>query len=103
MRWTVAVITLAIASVGQAPAAENGQITSHISRQAVHSHALAAVGYSKRLRALEVEFASGAIYRYKNVPPQIYYDLLSASSKAQFYDANVRGHFPSVHVRPPRS
>jgi KTSC domain len=69
----------------------------------VHSRALAAVGYSKRLHALEVEFVSGAIYRYNNVPPKVYYDLLSATSKAQFYDAHVRGHFPSVHVKPPQS
>jgi len=50
-----------------------------------------------------VEFISGAVYRYSNVPPQIYRDLLSAASKAQFYDTNVRGHFPSVHVKPRRS
>ena len=103
MRWNVAVIIVAVASVCRASAAEQAQITSHISRQTVHSRALAAVGYSKRLHALEVEFVSGAIYRYKNVPPQVYYDLLSATSKARFYDANVRGHFPSVHVKAPRS
>jgi len=50
-----------------------------------------------------VEFVSGAVYRYSNVPPQIYRDLLGAASKAQFYDTNVRGHFPSVHVKPRRS
>jgi hypothetical protein len=94
---------VAVASVCRASAAEQGQITSHISRQTVHSRALAAVGYSKRLHALEVEFVSGAIYRYNNVPPQVYYDLLSATSKARFYDTNVRGHFPSVHVKAPRS
>jgi hypothetical protein len=103
VRWNVAVIFVAVASVCQAPAAEQAQITSHISRQTVHSGALAAVGYSKRLHALEVEFVSGAIYRYNNVPPQVYSDLLTATSKARFYDANIRGHFPSVHVKAPRS
>jgi hypothetical protein len=96
-------VVIALLSLSCASAAEQRQISSHISRQPVHSHALAAVGYSKRLHALEVEFVSGAIYRYSNVPPQIYRDLLSAASKAQFYDTNVRGHFPSVHVKPRRS
>jgi hypothetical protein len=97
------VIVIALLTLDPARAAEQRQISSRIARQTVHSHALVAVGYSKRLRALEVEFINGAIYRYSNVPPEIYRDLLGAPSKAQFYDANVRGHFPSVHVKPRRS
>jgi KTSC domain len=97
------VIAIALLTLNRAGAAEQRQITSRIARQPVHSHALAAVGYSKRLHALEVEFVNGAIYRYSNVPPEIYRDLLGAPSKAQFYDANVRGRFPAVHVKPPRT
>ena len=96
-------IAIALLTLEPAGAAEQRQITSRIARQPVHSHALAAVGYSRRLHALEVEFVNGAIYRYCNVPPEIYHDLLNAPSKAQFYDANVRGRFPSVHVKPARS
>ena len=105
VRRTARLIVTAIAllTLGSAGAEEQLQVTSRITRQPVHSHALAAVGYSKRLHALEVEFVNGAIYRYSNVPPEIYRDLLDAPSKAQFYDENVRGHFPSVHVKPPRS
>jgi len=96
------VIAIVLLTLDSAAAAEQRQITSRIARQPVHSHALAAVGYSKRLRALEVEFVNGAIYRYSNVPPEIYHDLLVAPSQAHFYDANVRGHFPAVHVKPRR-
>ena len=97
------VIGIALLTFDFARAAEQRQITSRITRQPVHSQALAAIGYSKQLHALEVEFVNGAIYRYTNVPPEIYRNLLGAPSKAQFYDANVRGHFPSVHVKPRRS
>ena len=97
------VVAIALLTLHSAGAAEQRQISSRITRQPVHSHALAAVGYSKRLHALEVEFVNGAIYRYINVPPEIYRDLLDAPSKAQFYDANVRGRFPAVHVKPRRS
>ena len=99
----LAVIAIALLTLDPAGAAEQRQINSRIARQQVHSHALTAVGYSKRLHALEVEFVSGAVYRYTNVPPEIYRDLLGAPSKAQFYDANIRGRFPSVHVKPRRS
>ena len=97
------VIAIALLTFDAAGAEKQRQVTSRITRQPVRSHALAAVGYSKRLHALEVEFVNGAIYRYSNVPPEIYRDLLGAPSKAQFYDENVRGHFPSVHVKPRRS
>ena len=103
MLRSASLVVITLLSLSGASAAEPRQISSRIARQPVHSHALAAVGYSKRLHALEVEFVSGAVYRYSNVPPQIYRDLLSAASKAQFYDTNVRGHFPSVHVKPRRS
>ena len=74
-------------------------IVSHIKRSPVESSAVAAVGYSKRLRALEIEFRNGAIYRYLNVAPGVYEALLNAPSKARFYDENIRRKYRSIHVR----
>jgi len=70
------------------------------STQAVHSTAIAKIGYSKRRRILEIEFVNGAIYRYLDVAPSVYRDLMSAESKARFYDSNIRRHYRSVLVRP---
>jgi lysyl-tRNA synthetase class 2 len=75
-------------------------IISHIARVPVESRALAAIGYSKRLRALEIEFRNGAIYRYLEVSPPVYEALMSAPSKARFYDENIRGKYRWLHVRP---
>lgn len=75
-------------------------IVSHIRRVPIQSTALAAVGYSKRLRALEIEFRNGAIYRYLDVAPEVYDALLHAHSKARFYDDNIRHKYRSLHVRP---
>jgi hypothetical protein len=86
-----------------ASAAASDTISSRIPRSRVHSSALVSVGYSRRLHALEVEFVNGAIYRYLDVPAQTYRDLISAASKARFYDENVRGHFHSVHVKASQS
>ena len=79
---------------------DSERIISHIPRQHVDSTAIAKVGYSKRRHVLEIEFANGAIYRYLDVPPSVYRDLISAESKAQFYDFNIKGKYRSVHVRP---
>ena len=77
-------------------------IVSRIERVPVESRALVAVGYSKRLRALEIEFRRGGTYRYLEVPPSVHQDLLAAESKARFYNAHVRGRYASVFVRPRR-
>lgn len=74
-------------------------VVSRIKRVAVESSALAAVGYSKRLRALEIEFRNGAIYRYLEVDKGVYDALLSAPSKTRFYDQNIRHKYRSLHVR----
>ena len=79
--------------------AESAEIISHIKRDAVQSTALASVGYSRRLHALEIEFRNGAIYRYLNVDPAIYHQLMIAPSKARFYDERIRRKYRSLHVK----
>ena len=81
------------------PAPRPAGIVSRIKRLPVESSALATVGYSKRLRALEIEFRNGAIYRYLDVDPPVYEALLNARSKARFYDENIRRKYRSLHVR----
>jgi hypothetical protein len=83
-----------------AGAAEPAKITSHIRREPLSSTALAAAGYSKRLHILEIEFCNGAIYRYLDVSAVTYRDLLSAGSKARYYDWNIKGRYHCLRVRP---
>jgi KTSC domain len=99
----LAAIFLCVATTLQAdpgPAPEPLGIVSRIRRSPVESTALATVGYSNRLRALEIEFRNGAIYRYLEVAPDVYDALLHAPSKARFYDENIRRKYRSLHVRP---
>lgn len=77
-------------------------IVSHIPRLTTQSTALASIGYSRRLHALEIEFRDGLVYRYLEVPPGIYRELLSASSKARFYNRKIRGKYRCLRVKPPR-
>jgi hypothetical protein len=93
------------ATVAIAVPSENksSAITSHIPRHRVQSSALASIGYSKRLHILEIEFVNGAIYRYGQVPPSVYRDMMSTDSKARYYDWNIKGNYRSVRVRPRKS
>jgi hypothetical protein len=102
MRRIVLVFCLSTALVVVAwaePSPTPNHITSRIPRQLVQSTAIGKVGYSKRRHILEIEFVNGAIYRYLDVPIAVYRDLMSAESKARFYDSNIRKHYRSVLVR----
>ena len=82
------------------PSSRSDHIVSHIPRAPVQSSAIAKVGYSKRRHILEIEFVNGAVYRYFDIPLSMHRDLMSAKSKARFYDSNIRKHYRSVLVRP---
>jgi hypothetical protein len=75
-------------------------VTSHIPRASVASKGIASIGYSKRLHILEIQFVNGAVYRYLQVAPSVHRDLMAADSKARYYDANIKGNYPSLRVRP---
>jgi hypothetical protein len=95
----VGMISVATAANCAEPPTPPNHIISHVPRQRVASTAIAAVGYSKRQHILEIEFVNGAIYRYFDVPSAVHRDLLSAQSKARFYDFNIRRHYRSLLIR----
>ncbi|HVR97125.1 MAG TPA: KTSC domain-containing protein [Thermoanaerobaculia bacterium] len=67
-------------------------------REHVESSAISSVGYDAKARTLEVEFSSGAVYKYRGVPPGIYRSLMNASSKGQFVSRRVRDRFPFTRI-----
>ncbi len=68
-------------------------------RQQVESSMLRAVGYDAEKRILEVEFTSGGVYEYSDVPPEVYADLLRAESYGQYFHEHVRGVYPYRRLR----
>jgi|SRR3954453_22338197 hypothetical protein len=93
----IAFVVLLLAAV--ALQAEPAVIVSRIKRVPVESSAVATVGYSKKLRALEIEFRNRSVYRYLEVPSDVYEALLNAHSKARYYDENIRHKYRSQHVK----
>lgn len=63
-------------------------------RQPVSSSNLRSVGYDPTTRALEIEFNSGAIYRYDGVPANVHAGLMSASSHGSYFHENIKGRYP---------
>jgi len=59
-------------------------------RQEVESTVIGAVGHS---RVLEIQFESGRIYQYFNVPEDVYDEMLKAESKGKYFNANIRGKY----------
>lgn len=56
----------------------------------VTSSNIRSVGYDQQSAVLEVEFTSGDVYQYFNVPEHLYRGLMSASSKGQFLNDNIK-------------
>lgn len=63
------------------------------------SEALASVGYDAGHRVLEVEFTSGRVYQYFDVPPHEVERLLHAGSRGHYFSERVRDRyrFEQVH------
>jgi hypothetical protein len=75
---------------------------SRIKREPVVSSNVASIGYSRHLHALEIEFTRGAIYRFLDVPREVYLKLMAADSKGHFIAENLRGKYRFLRVRASR-
>jgi hypothetical protein len=59
-------------------------------RAPVDSQALRSVGYDPGRRILEIEFTSGLVYEYADVPPEVHGQLMVAESLGQYFNARIR-------------
>jgi len=65
----------------------------------LESSTLASVLYDSSHRHLQVEFRSGDIYLYSEVPLQTYHELLKAPSKGAYFNRNIRKRFVCQQLR----
>jgi len=49
--------------------------------------------YDQSSRELIITFVSGLIYRYKNVPEEVYLDFKTYREKGIFFNKNIKGKF----------
>jgi hypothetical protein len=67
-------------------------------RQPCSSSTIAAIGYDAESRILEIEFRTGVVYNYLEVPPEIHAALIEAESCGRYLNANVKPHYQYVRV-----
>jgi hypothetical protein len=71
-----------------------------MARVDLQSTLLSAATYQDQSASLELEFRSGASYRYIGVPEQVYQELLSAASKGRYFNQHIRNRFTQVKIDP---
>ena len=72
-----------------------------MARAGLQSTSLHAAAWHDQEAVLELEFRSGALYRYFSVPASLYRDLLTADSKGRFFNRFIRDCFLTTLVAPP--
>jgi hypothetical protein len=72
-----------------------------VQREALKSKAVISAGYDESTRELELEFRSGHVYRYEDVPAAVYAWLLRIENKGGYVRRMIVGRYVERAV--PRS
>jgi hypothetical protein len=64
----------------------------------VQSSNIKAIGYDLEQCILYIEFKSGGLYAYKDVPKPLYEDLGYSESVGKFFFAHIKGKFECEKV-----
>jgi hypothetical protein len=67
-------------------------------RNVVQSSNLKSIGYDEQQKFLEIEFHSGGIYQYSNIPREIYSNLSNAAFKGEFFAYSIKDNFSTKRV-----
>jgi hypothetical protein len=67
-------------------------------RSELNSTSLKGAAYCCQEAVLELEFRSGAIYRYRGVAEATYVALLAAASKGVYFNHSIRNRFPHTKI-----
>lgn len=69
-----------------------------LERHAVKSVILRSVGYDDSTKILEIEFHSGLVYQYLEVPSKVYTDFMHSSEVGKFFSDKIRTHSRTKQV-----
>lgn len=67
-------------------------------RQAVESSTVRSIGYDAGTKVLEIEFQSGTVYQYFDVPEAVHDGFRGADSKGKYFNLEIRDEYPFVRV-----
>ena len=62
-------------------------------RKQVKSSNILSVGYDPEKKILEIEFSTGRVYQYSNVPQWEYDTFIKAESIGKYFYRSIKGHY----------
>lgn len=68
-------------------------------RESVKSKNIASIGYDETSEILEIEFISGGIYHYLDVPSFVYDELMDAESHGKYFAANIKDKYETERIK----
>lgn len=68
-------------------------------RESVRSSNIASIGYEEINEILEIEFLSGGIYQYLDVPEDVYDELMEADSHGKYFASNIKDVYEFVKIK----
>jgi hypothetical protein len=69
-----------------------------ILRVVVKSGAMRSIGYSKALSLLDIEYPTGEIYRYFDVPLEVHGELMSSPSKGKVLNTLIVDKYEAIKL-----
>ena len=90
--FKIAVLTIALHTAFSGSVRAESEDAA-IKRTPMESSTIASAGYISGGGILEIEFRSGAVYRYKSVPKKTFIAFAKAQSKGRFFGSEIRGKY----------
>lgn len=69
-----------------------------MNRKRIKSSTLQSIGYDPAEETLELEFTSGDVYQYFNVPDFHYTGLIDAASHGEYFNNFIKDQFLYVNI-----
>lgn len=67
-------------------------------RKSVESSHIAEIGYESESSTLEVQFKSGQVWQYYDVPETVWNEFDASDSKGKFFGREIKGHYREAQV-----
>lgn len=65
---------------------------AHLKRVPVQSRILKSIAYDEPLHVMEVEYQTGSIYRYYEIPVEVYKAMFSERSPGSFWNSFLKAN-----------
>jgi hypothetical protein len=70
----------------------------NMQRTGIAVNGIAQVGYEDGSEILEIEFTSGKVFQFFNVPPKMFDQLMDSQFKEFYYQNNIHDRFPYKRI-----